>query len=276
MAPNTVSHTDTARESGPAPTPPVQTIARARTSQGAAAWFAEKTQEHLAAGLALIAGFVDAYGVITYGIYLSFMSGNTTQTGYRIGQGNFAAAVPAALAIVFFVGGSFAGALLADVAGRRARRLIFGLVAASLALIIGLTQLGLSYSWVHIATISFAMGVMNSALSRVGALAVSLTFVTGTLSKLGAQLALAARRAPLADSQGSWDTPMHRALRLAGIWGAFLAGALLSGAATPRFGVWVLLAPALVLAALAALDRPVSAAVDRRKRAIADQGLKRA
>jgi len=226
----------------------------------------------LAAGLALIAGFVDAYGVITYGIYLSFMSGNTTQTGYRIGQGNFAAAVPAALAIVLFVGGSFAGALLADVAGRRARRLIFGLVAASLALIIGLTQLGLSYSWVHIATISFAMGVMNSALSRVGALAVSLTFVTGTLSKLGAQLALAARRAPLADSQGSWDTPMHRALRLAGIWGAFLAGALLSGAATPRFGVGVLLAPALVLAALAALDRPVSAAVDRRKRALADQG----
>jgi len=272
MAPNAVSHTDTARESGPAPSPPVQTIVPARTSQGAAAWFAEKIQEHLAAGLAMIAGFVDAYGVITYGIYLSFMSGNTTQTGYRIGQGNFAAAVPAALAIVFFVGGSFAGALLADFAGRRARRLVFGLVAASLALIIGFTQLGLSYSGVHIATISFAMGVMNSALSRVGALSVSLTFVTGSLSKLGVQLALAVRRAPLADSQGSWDTPMHRALLLAGIWGAFLAGAVLSGAATPRFGAWVLLFPTLILSALAALDRPVSAAVDRRKRAIAEEG----
>jgi uncharacterized membrane protein YoaK (UPF0700 family) len=272
MATNTINHTDTAREHRPAPLPPAQTIAPARTSQGAAAWFAEKTQEHLAAGLAMIAGFVDAYGVITYGIYLSFMSGNTTQTGYRIGQGNFAAAVPAAVAIVFFVGGSFAGALLADLAGRRARRLIFGLVAASLALIIGLTQLGLSYSGVHIATISFAMGVVNSALSRVGALSVSLTFVTGTLSKLGVQLALAARRAPLADSQGPWDTPMHRALLLAGIWVAFLAGALLAGAATPQYDAWVLLAPTLILAALAALDRPVSAAVDRRKRALAGQG----
>jgi uncharacterized membrane protein YoaK (UPF0700 family) len=269
MATNTINHTDTAREHRPAPLPPDQTIAPAQTSQGAAAWFAEKTQEHLAAGLAMIAGFVDAYGVITYGIYLSFMSGNTTQTGYRIGQGNFAAAVPAALAIVFFVGGSFAGALLADFAGRRARRLVFGLVAASLALIIGLTELGLTYGGVHIAVISFAMGVMNSALSQVGALSVSLTFVTGTLSKLGVHLAKAVRHAPLRDSQGSWDTNLHRALLLAGIWGAFLAGAVLAGAATPRFGAWVLLFPTLILSALAALDGTLSAAVDRRKKAIA-------
>ncbi|HET9689455.1 MAG TPA: YoaK family protein [Pseudolabrys sp.] len=226
----------------------------------------------MAAGLAMIAGFVDAYGIVTYGTYLSFMSGNTTQTGYRIGQGNFAAAVPAVVAIVFFFGGSFAGALVADYARLRARRLVFGMVAAALALIIGLTQLGLSSGGVHIALISFAMGFMNIALSKVGAESVSLTFVTGALSKLGLHLALAARRAPLPDSQGSWDTQMHRALILAGIWGAFLAGALLSGVATPRFGVWVLLFPTVILAALAAFDRPVSAAVARRSKAIADQG----
>jgi uncharacterized membrane protein YoaK (UPF0700 family) len=258
VAANPVDHADTARGSGPASSPAAQTIAPAPSSQGATAGamrLAAQTQERLAAGVAMIAGFVDAYGVITYGIYLSFMSGNTTQTGYRIGQGNFAAAVPAALAIVFFLGGSFAGALVADSARRRARQLIFGLAAASLALIIGFTQLGLSYSAVHIATISFGMGVMNTAASRVGALAVSLTFVTGTLSKLGLHLALAVRRAPVPDSQGSWDTHIHRVLLLAGIWGAFLTGALLSGAATPRFGAWVLLFPTLVLSALAAFDR---------------------
>jgi uncharacterized membrane protein YoaK (UPF0700 family) len=183
-----------------------------------------------------------------------------------------AAAAPAALAIAFFVGGSFAGALLADAAGRRARQLVFGVVAASLALIVGLTELGLSFGGVHIATISFAMGLMNSALAQVGALSVSLTFVTGTLSKLGVHLAKAVRHAPLRDSQGSWDTHLHRALLLAGIWGAFLAGAVLAGAATPRFGVWVLLFPTLILSALAALDLTLSAAVDRRKKAIADQG----
>jgi uncharacterized membrane protein YoaK (UPF0700 family) len=42
---------------------------------------------------------------------------------------------------------------------------------------------------------------------------------------------------------------------------AFLAGASLSGAATPRFGAWVLLLPTLVLSALAAFDRTGSAAV---------------
>jgi Protein of unknown function (DUF1275) len=40
-------------------------------------------KEWLAVGLAMIAGFVDAYGIITYNTYLSFMSGNTTQTGYK-------------------------------------------------------------------------------------------------------------------------------------------------------------------------------------------------
>jgi hypothetical protein len=40
-----------------------------------------RSAERLAAALALIAGFVDAYGMITYGVYVSFMSGNTTQTG---------------------------------------------------------------------------------------------------------------------------------------------------------------------------------------------------
>ena len=86
----------------------------------------------------MIAGFMDAYGIRTY---LSFMSGNTTQIGYRAGQGNFGLAVPSALAIVFFVGGSLAGALLVHSAVRRIRRLIFGMVASSLVLIIGFTRL---------------------------------------------------------------------------------------------------------------------------------------
>jgi len=218
-------------------------------------------QEWLAVGLAMIAGFLDAYGVITYHTYLSFMSGNTTQAGYRIGQGNCWAAVHSALAIVFFVGGSFAGALLAHSAVRRIRRLVFGVVAGSLALIIGFTQLGFSSGWVPISVVSFAMGAMNTALSRVGGQNVSLTFVTGTLSRIGMQLALAVRRAPLRDSQGSWDTHLYRALLMTGIWAGFLTGALMSGVVTPRFGVWVLLFPVLILSALAAFDRTATTAV---------------
>jgi uncharacterized membrane protein YoaK (UPF0700 family) len=208
----------------------------------------------------MVAGFVDAYGIIAYGVYVSFMSGNTTQTGYQAGQEAFSAAAPSALAILFFVGGSFAGTLLAAVAGRRARQLIFGAAAAALAAVVGFTQLGSVSAGVLIATASFAMGVLNAALSRIGAQSVSLTFVTGSLSRIGAHFALALRRASLADAQGPWDTHLRRAFILARVWVGFLAGALLSGAATPRFGVWVLLGPVLILSALAAFGRTVGVA----------------
>ena len=216
---------------------------------------AARSEAWLAALLATIAGFVDAYGIMAYGVFVSFMSGNTTQTGYQTAEGEFGPASASALAILFFFIGTFAGALFAGPAGRPARRLVFAFVAAALAAIIGLTRLGLLSTGFGIAIVSFAMGVFNSALSRVGAQAVSLTFVTGTLSRVGSHLALAARRAPLTDSQGPWDTHLRRAMILARVWGGFLGGALLSGAATLRFGAWVLLAPALILVALAMFDR---------------------
>jgi uncharacterized membrane protein YoaK (UPF0700 family) len=218
-----------------------------------------RSEGRLAAGLAMVTGFVDAYGIITYGVYVSFMSGNTTQTGYQTAEGAFGAAALSARAILFFVGGAFAGTLLVQFAGRLTRRLLFSVVAAALTAIIGFTQLDLLSGGFAIAAISFAMGIMNNALSRVGAQSVSLTFVTGTLSRVGSSLALALRRAPLPDPQGPWDTHLRRAMLLARIWAGFLIGALLSGAATPRFGAWVLLAPALILAALAAFDRPGAA-----------------
>jgi uncharacterized membrane protein YoaK (UPF0700 family) len=43
---------------------------------------------------------------------------------------------------------------------------------------------------------------------------------------------------------------------LARLWAGFVVGAVLSGVATPRYGALVLAAPALILAVLAAFDRP--------------------
>ena len=43
-----------------------------------------------------------------------------------------------------------------------------------------------------------------------------------------------------------------------GLWAAFLVGAVLAGAATPRFGVWVLLLPFLILLTLAVFSRAAS------------------
>jgi len=210
----------------------------------------------------MLAGYVDAYGYITFKTFLSFMSGNTTRAGYTTGHGDLAAAMPSLLAIVSFVIGVFTGILITYSGTHQSRRLRFGVVAALLAVMIGLTQLGLSGSAVGIAMLSLAMGTMNTALSHVGAQSVSLTFVTGTLNRIGTHLALAIKRAPLQDAQGSWDTHIRRAFLLLGVWAGFLTGALLGGAATPRFGVWVLLFPLLILLALAVFSRAQSAKAD--------------
>ena len=215
-----------------------------------------RNAELLAAALAMIAGFIDAYGMITYGVFVSFMSGNTTQAGYQTAEGAFGAASLSALAILFFVVGSFAATLLAQVTERRARSLVYGVVAIALAAIVSWTEFEALPASAAIASISLAMGIMNNALSRVGAQAVSIAFVTGALSRLGISLALALMRAPLPDSEGPWDTHLRRAVLLARLWLAFLVGAVASGAATPRYGASVLLAPALILAVLAAFARP--------------------
>jgi uncharacterized membrane protein YoaK (UPF0700 family) len=230
-------------------------MATPQRSVATSARAAAQAQERFAAGLAMIAGYVDAYGYFTFKTYVSFMSGNTTQTGYLTGQGDFAAAMPTLLAIVCFVIGAFTGTWLAHSGTPQARRLRF-------VVSIGLTPLGWSGSPVGIATLSVAMGIMNSALSHVGVLPVNVTFVTGTLSKMGTHLALAVTRAPLPDAQGSWDTHGRRAFLLLGVWAGFLTGALLGGAATSRFGVWVLLLPLLILLALAVFGRAQSANTD--------------
>lgn len=43
----------------------------------------------LAVFLALIAGYLDGYGLLVLGTYVSFMSGNTAFTGLQSGQHNF-------------------------------------------------------------------------------------------------------------------------------------------------------------------------------------------
>jgi uncharacterized membrane protein YoaK (UPF0700 family) len=221
---------------------------------GSLAGLATREQRRLAIWPALIAGYVDAYALIAYGVYVSFMSGNTTQTGSMIGEGRLPVALPSAVAILFFVVGSFAGTWLTESKFRNSRQVRFSVIAAVLALIIVGSQLGnlALHAEIIIALLGLAMGLLNSTQSHIGPEPVSLTFVTGTLSKVGNHLAMAVRRAPLPDAQGPWDTHLRRAGLMASVWGGFLTGAIVSGAASLYFGVWVLLPPLLLMLALAA------------------------
>src|ERR1700751_2801194 len=161
--------------------------------------------------LALIAGYLDGYGLLFLGTYVSFMRGNTTVTGLKSAQGNFQAALPSAVAVLSFVTGSFLGNLLSQSKLRYSHRLIFGVIAGLLATVAGLEWLGPRSVPSEIAMLSLAMGMMNTALSKVGAESVSLTFVTGTLSRVGGHLAAAAGQKPLPDGQGPGDSHLARA-----------------------------------------------------------------
>jgi uncharacterized membrane protein YoaK (UPF0700 family) len=211
-------------------------------------------QRALAPLLAVIAGYLDGYGLLFLKTFVSFMSGNTTSTGLSSGQGNFNAALPTAIAIVFFVSGSFLGNLLSQSSGRHSHRLIFGSIAGLFVAASGLGWHGLRNAAAEIAVLALATGMMNPALSKVGGEVVSLTFVTGTLNRIGAHLAAAAGRKPLAGARGPEDSHLARVRIDVSVWAGFLLGALLSGIAGSHFRTWALLPPCLVIVSLSLLS----------------------
>jgi uncharacterized membrane protein YoaK (UPF0700 family) len=199
--------------------------------------------------LAMIAGYLDGYGFLFLGTYVSFMSGNTTIAGLRSGQDNFLSALPSAIAVFSFVTGSFFGNFFSQSKSRYSHRLIFGLIAGLLATVAGLEWRG-SRNAPEIAVLSLAMGMMNPALSKIGAESVSLTFMTGMLSRIGGHLASAARRKPLPDGQGLRDSHLARAGLDASIWSGFFVGAALAGMSHLHFRLWALLLPCVVVIVL--------------------------
>jgi uncharacterized membrane protein YoaK (UPF0700 family) len=211
-----------------------------------------RAQGALAGLLALIAGYIDAYALLNYDVFASFMSGNTTESGLHAGLGRLADAGHYMLPIPIFVIGVALGTLLLHGTLRQPLRWICALVAALLVIsLLGATRAFLP-AWFCVVCLSLAMGTMNTTVTQIGSQAVSLGFVTGDLNNIGRHLALALRRLPVADSQGAWDTHLRRAVLLASIWAAFFCGAIIAGAAMPRFGAMVLIPPIVALLVVAA------------------------
>ncbi|HEX8896270.1 MAG TPA: YoaK family protein [Terriglobales bacterium] len=207
-----------------------------------------------AISLALVAGYVDGYALRVFGIYVSFMSGNTTMAGIEAGQGHFLIALIPALAIAGFVLGSFVGNWFAHSQLPHSQRLLF---IASAVLIAGFVVLNLHISGNanrSLPMLSVAMGMINPAVTRIGGEPVSLTFVTGTLNKMANHLALGVGRARLPNAEGKWDTHFYRAALEASLWVGFLAGAILCGASS-HFGVLELVPASLALLAFGLVDR---------------------
>jgi uncharacterized membrane protein YoaK (UPF0700 family) len=206
-----------------------------------------------AAGRALISGYVDSYTLLNFGVYASFMSGNTTSAGMHAGHAKLALAGHSLLPIPFFVLGIFIGTLLVLANLNQGLYQQSFLVAALLTFDIAVIYFGWP-GWLSIMLLSTAMGIMNTSITHVGGQAVNLGFVTGDLNNFAQRLAMGIRRDPVPQMQGSWDNHWCRAAMLAGIWTAFLIGAALGAALASRFTMWALLLPVVALLVFGLLE----------------------
>jgi uncharacterized membrane protein YoaK (UPF0700 family) len=217
-------------------------------------WSRTRLEWMIGVFIAMVAGYLDGFGLLFLGTYVSFMSGNTTSTGVSSGQGDFLTALRLGLAILSFVSGSFLANLISESRLGHARRLMFGLIAAGIAAVAGMQWAGLQHALSEIAVMCLAMGMTNPTLSKIGPESVSLTFVTGTLSRIGGHLASAAAGKSLKERQGIEDTHLRRAVIEGSIWRGFFAGAVLSGVAGSNFPTWALLPPFAVMLVLGLLS----------------------
>jgi uncharacterized membrane protein YoaK (UPF0700 family) len=170
----------------------------------------------LACALSGLAGYVDGIGYLYLGgLFVSFMSGNSTRLGVTLAQGQWLNAAEAFGLIALFVIGAGAGCLIVLGRGgnRQANRQHWVLLAETALLVAAALGYTFGLPDVAIAFIVLAMGLENSVFQVEGGL--GLTYVTGTLVKVG-QLAAAAL---IGGARWAWVPNLL-------LWAALVIGAL--------------------------------------------------
>ena len=178
----------------------------------------------LAFSLTALAGYVDAAGFLHLGgTFVAFMSGNTTRLGVGLaGEGSVSVGLVAAI-LGLFTAGVAAGHLVRDVAPWK-EAAVLALVTALLAGAALLHDAG--RPMLPIGAITLAMGAVNATFEKKGGSSVGLTYMTGTVVKVGEQVATALTGGPAF----GWLLPL---LRL----GGFVVGA---GLGSRAFHAWAL------------------------------------
>ncbi len=215
-----------------------------------------------------VGGFVDCFSYLTLSrVYTATMSGNTVLIAVHGGNGEVSAALIHAYTVGAFVLGLLASSIGIELGLRRGIRrvlaLALGAEAACLAAValwgaplvaIGGDGAARQLHWPLyplIALTAIAMGTQNTSLRMAGILTIFTTHVTGTLTRMGEQFVgyLFARQA------GPSTVALARAAFSAGLWLAFLLGALLASQLLPRWGAGdALIVPIALLLMVIAID----------------------
>jgi uncharacterized membrane protein YoaK (UPF0700 family) len=197
----------------------------------------------LACTLSALAGYVDGIGYLNLGgLFVSFMSGNSTRLGVSLADMHWRDAAQAFGLIVLFVFGAAAGCLI--VLGCRTNRQSWVLLAVALLLTVGARCYAFGMSGAAIAVVVLAMGLENAVFQTDGGAGLGVTYVTGTLVKLGQRVGVALKGGP------RWDWVPNLLL-----WVALVAGAVVGAAAYQWINlaaIWFAAGAALALSAIVA------------------------
>jgi uncharacterized membrane protein YoaK (UPF0700 family) len=197
----------------------------------------------LACALSALAGYVDAIGYLHLsGLFVSFMSGNSTRLGVSLAQGRWVNAAEALGLIALFVIGAAAGSLI--VLGRGVNRQPWLLLAEALLLAAAALCYAFGQSSTAVAAIVLAMGMENAVFQIEGGAGLGVTYVTGALVKVGQLLA----EALTGGARWGWVPNLL-------LWAALVAGCLCGGLAYQWLNlaaIWFAAAGTLALSAIVA------------------------
>lgn len=202
-----------------------------------------RIQERLAIFLALIAGYIDATGLIKWKTYVSFMSGNTTQLGAAFFTDKYGIIITSVTVIGCFLLGIYAGTCLSLYKRIKNQILTFYIVSG---ILIFYTIIAYFYNINTISSVSiigFSMGVMNTIVTSVGNQKVNTDFVTGTLNSLARNTAMLSMTNDKTEKKQYKANAIHLLL----LWIGFLSGAFTAPFLLSFLGNWSLGFPALLL-----------------------------
>ena len=191
----------------------------------------------MACALSALAGAVDACGLaLLRDKFVSFMSGNTTLLAVALGHGEWAQVEVVGGLVAVFIAGAALGQMVALAAGPWRLPVVIAAVAAVLAV-------PLAVPVAAAPALVLGMGGLNAAMPRAGGIPIGITYVTGTLVRLGQGIGAAL----LGRTEPDW-------VRQAVPWLGLLAGAVAGTAMQHVLGagtLWPLPAIAAALAAVA-------------------------
>jgi uncharacterized membrane protein YoaK (UPF0700 family) len=199
----------------------------------------------LACALSGLAGYVDGIGFLQLGgLFVSFMSGNSTRMGVSLAEGHWLSAIEALGLVALFVVGAAGGSLI--VLGRGVNRQPWVLLVEALLLAAGALCYTFDLPIAAVAAIVLAMGLENAVFQIDGGAGLGLTYVTGALVKVG-QLAAAALSG---GARWGWAPNLL-------LWAAMVTGSLCGALAYHWINlasIWFAAAASLALSAIVAVS----------------------